>query len=73
MCKAEIPSILKILNKIVITKDVYNKFLSIWYDERHIEPIIEKFRFFVKQRLDELEHPYLVTEWIHNMDTSAYL
>ena len=28
---------------------------------------------FVKQRLDELEHPDLITEWIHNMKKDAYL
>ena len=29
--------------KNVITKYIYNKFLSSWYDETNVEPIIEQF------------------------------
>ena len=57
----------------MISRYVYDKFLSVWYYERHIEPIIGLFKFFVKQRLDELEHIALVTEWTHNMDTDNFL
>ena len=71
--KAAIASIVKTLNKIVITKDVYDTFQSSWYYERYIETIIEQIQFFVKQCLDKLEHPALITEWIQNMDTDAYL
>ena len=28
--------------------------------------------FFVKQRLDELEHPALITEWKNNTDKDYY-
>ena len=57
----------------MITNDVYNEFESSWYDDRYVESTIEKFHFFVRQRLDKLEHPALITEWIHNMDTASYL
>ena len=72
-CKSAIPSILKTLNKFLITKDVYNKFESNFYDYRHVEPIIEQFLFFVKKSMDGLEHPDLITECIKNMYTAAYL
>ena len=45
-CKSEIPSIVKTLNKIMITRNVYSGFLSSWYDERYVEPIIKKFQLF---------------------------
>ena len=67
------PSIVKTLNKIVIPRYVYDKLSPCFYDERHIKPIAEQFHFFVKKRLDKLEHTYLSTEWNHNMDTSIYM
>ena len=30
----------------MITKDVYNGFMSIWYGERYVETIIKQFQFF---------------------------
>ena len=47
-------SIVKTLNKIVITKDVYNEFESSFYDDRHVEYIIDQFQFFVKNVLKNL-------------------
>ena len=72
-CKASIPSIFKILNQIVITKDVNIPFQSSWYDDRNIEPMIKPFQYFVIKYLDELEHPDLITERIYNIDTANYL
>ena len=45
-CKAENSSIVKTLNIIEITRDVYNKFKYSWYDDIYVEPIIEKFHCF---------------------------
>ena len=52
---------------------MYNKFESNFYDYRHVEPIIEQFLFFVKQSMDRLEHPDLITERNKNMYKAAYL
>ena len=41
VCKASIQSIVTKLDKIVITRYVYGKFLSSWYDKRHVESITE--------------------------------
>ena len=57
----------------MISIDVYDKFMSGWYDEIHVKPIIKNFHIFVKQRLDKLEHISLITEWGHIMDTAAYM
>ena len=57
----------------MISIDVYEKFMSGWYDEIHVKPIIKNFHIFVKRRLDKLEHISLITEWDQNMDTSAYM
>ena len=69
--KAPIKPIVKTLNKIVITRDVYDKFMYIWYDERHVKPYTEQFNFLSNNVFDKFEHPDLITEWIHNMDTYA--
>ena len=71
--KLSVPQIVKALNKIVISRDLNENFMSGWYDERHVKPIIKQFHFFVKKRLDKLEHLSLITEWGHNMDTAPYL
>ena len=57
----------------MITKDVYNGFMSIWYGERYVETIIKQFQFFFNQDIDKLEHTVLITEWIQNIDAAAYL
>ena len=57
----------------MIPRDLYDIFQSHFYDERHVKLYTEPFQFFVKQRLDELEHPSLITEWNHNMDTASYM
>ena len=57
----------------MIPKYIYNEFEYIFYDDRHVEPIIKHFLFLVKLRIDKLDHPAIITEWIHNMDTSAHL
>ena len=57
----------------MIKKYVYNKFESNFYDDRHIKPIIYQFRVFVKQCIDQLENPSLITDFIHNMDTDDFL
>ena len=41
VCKASIQSIVTKLDKIVITRYLYGKFLSISYDIRHVETITE--------------------------------
>ena len=53
-CKSAIISIVKIFDKILITKYLYNKFQSSWYDETLVEPIIKKIQFFVKNVLTNL-------------------
>ena len=57
----------------MIPRYVYDNFQSRFYDERYVKLYIDQFQFFVKQRLDKLEHPSLITEWTYNMDTSAYV
>ena len=37
-----------------------------------LNPLTNSFSLF-KQRLDKLEHTYHITEWIHNINTYAYL
>ena len=61
------------MKTIEIKKDAYETFISSWYYERHVEPLTKTLHFSVEQRLGELEHPVLVTEWIHSMDTAAYI
>ena len=73
LCKSVTTEIVKTLNKFVITTYVYNELESSWYDDRHVEPIIKYIQFLVKQRLNKLEHSDIITEWIHNIDTAAYL
>ena len=38
-----------------------------------LNPLSTSPNFFVKQRLDKLEHPSIITKWIHNMDTDTYM
>ena len=69
--KAEITSIVNTLNKIIIARDVYENYASKFYDDRHVEFYNPDFNFFIKQRLEELEHPGIITEWKNNMDKST--
>ena len=71
MYKSSIPSIVKTLNKFLILRDIYYEFSFRFYEEIFVKPIIEQF-FFVKQRLEKLEHPALITERTHNIDTDSY-
>ena len=64
--KVAIPSIGNILNKTIITSDVYEKYSSNFYDDRYVE--FYDLDFFVKQNLDELEHPSLISEWPGNVE-----
>ena len=58
MCKSAIPYIFKTLKKIVISRDVYEHFLYVWYDERHFKPITEQFQSLSKNVLTNLNiHP----------------
>ena len=50
--KAAINSTVNTLNKITIVIYVYEKYLSNYYDDRHVESYNLKFFCFVKQRLD---------------------
>ena len=72
-CKSAVPSIEKTFNQNLNFRNVYDKFLSSWFDERYVKLITEQFHFFVKHRIDELEHTSLSTEWTQNMDTAAYM
>ena len=47
---------------------MYEKYVSNYYDDWHIESYNLEFLFFVKQPLDELENPTPITEWRSNMD-----
>ena len=38
-----------------------------------LNPLSKSFNYFVKQRIDEIEHSSLVTEYINNMDSAAYV
>ena len=60
-------------SKMVIPRYLDDKFLSHFYDKIHVEPITKIYSIFVKQRLDNIEYPALITELTHNMDTDAYM
>ena len=48
-------------------------FCLVFMTKDTLNPLPNSFNFFVKQRLDKIEHPALITEWTHNMVTSDYL
>ena len=48
-------------------------FCQVFYDERHVKTINKKFQLFVRQRVDKLEHPFLINERTNNIYTSTYL
>ena len=51
---------------------MYEKYASKFYDDRHVDLYNLEFIFFVKQRLDKLGHPSLITNWKNNMDKTDY-
>ena len=51
---------------------MYEKYVSNCYNDRNVESYKLELMFSLKNRLDELEHPSLITEWTHNMDEYAY-
>ena len=65
--------IVKTLNKILIRRDVCDEHQSIFDDKRHVKLYTEQFQYFGQKCLDEIEHPDLISEWNHNMDTAVYL
>ena len=67
-CKASIPSIVNILNRIIIPIDVYEQYVSKFYDYHHVEFYNLELKLFFNQRLGGLEHPSLITKWTCNMD-----
>ena len=67
-----ITSTVNTLNKIIIAREVYDNYVSYFYDNHPVEPYNPDFEMFVKQRHDELKHPALITEWTSNMDKDAY-
>ena len=69
-CKVTLPSTVYTLKRIIIATDVYENYVSNYYDDCHVQSYNLKLIFF-KQRLDELDHPALITEWISNMDEDA--
>ena len=70
--KAEIPSIINTLYKIIIPREVYDTNVSNFYDDCHVESFNLEFAFFVKHNLDELEHLTFITKWTSNIDKTAY-
>ena len=69
--KAANPSIVNKLNKTIIARDVYEKYVSNYYDDHHVESYNLEFKYFVKNCLDELEHLGLITDWTSNMEKYA--
>ena len=67
-CKAEIPSIVNTLNKIIIPRDVYDTYVSNFYCDHNVTLFNLDFKTNSKQSLNELEHPSLITEREINMD-----
>ena len=61
------------MKNIDITRYLYNKSESSFYDDTHIEPIIEQFQLFFKKRIEKLKHTDFITLWIQNMDTATHL
>ena len=60
------------MRKIIIEIYVYANYVSNYYDDRNVESYNLEFIFFVKRRLDELEHPDLIIEWTSNIYEYAY-
>ena len=50
---------------------MYDTYVSNFYDDRYVTLFNLEFNFF-KQRLDEMEHPVLITKWTTNTDKAAY-
>ena len=70
-CKLAILPIVNTLDKIVISRCVYDKYAYNYYDNCHVESYNLGF-FNVKHVIYELEHPELITRWTSNMDEDAY-
>ena len=70
-CKVVITSIFNILNKIIISRYVSEKYVSIFLMTVMMICITWSLNKF-KQCLDELEHLPVITEWTSNMDKYAY-
>ena len=69
--KSEIASNVNVFLKIIIPTEMYDTYLSHYDDDRHVENFNEECKI-VKQSLDELEHPSLITEWKNNTEKAAY-
>ena len=67
--KASIPATVNTLKKNFIARDIYEKYVSNYYDDRNVESY--NLDFF-QSCLDEMEHPALITEWTINMEEDAY-
>ena len=51
---------------------MYERYVSSFYDGHHVEFYSLGVLKFVKQQLDELERPALITECTSNMGADAY-
>ena len=69
--KAAVTSTFNTLNKIIIARYVYEKYISNFYDDRHVDLYNLECKTFFKQCLDELEHAALVTYWTSNIEKSS--
>ena len=47
-------------------------YLSNFYDDHHVTLFNPEVKNIIKQHLDKLEHPYLITDWTSNMDETDY-
>ena len=72
-CKASIPSIVKTLNKFLITRYLYETFCIVGMIKKACWTHYQTVSFFVKQRLDKLEHTALITELSHSIYTVYYM
>ena len=51
---------------------IYHEFKSSFFDKKN-EGHQEKYIIFIKQLIDDIEHPYLISEGNYNMNTAEYM
>ena len=64
--------IVNTLFKIYIPRDAYDNYVSSYYDRNHVETLKLQFKPFTKNRMKELEHTNLITEWTRNPGQASY-
>ena len=57
----------------MLLQNIYTANLSLVRMMINMLKTLSKSSIFVRQRLNELEHTDLITEYIHNLYTAAYL